>query len=151
MEFNSGVVFIKDNNTIANYYNNENKPDVSKYLEANVFLDTPGYTSKPYYKMYAIGNMGNDKKNIHIFHDTTNPKAKENGSNRTSYTNTNNGMKIEFDKGVKGANGFKGKDHYHIKNPSSTGKSDYYLDINGNPCPKNSTKSHIVIKKGGYK
>ena len=57
-------------------------------------------------------------------------------------------MKIEFDKGVKGANGFKGKDHYHIKNPSSTGKSDYYLDINGNPCPKNSTKSHIVIKKG---
>ena len=80
--------------------------------------------------------------------DTTNPKAEENGSNRTSYTNTNNGMKIEFDKGVKGANGFKGKDHYHIKNPSSTGKSDYYLDINGNPCPKNSTKSHIVIKKG---
>ena len=89
--------------------------------------------------------LGNEWK------DTTNPKAKENGSNRTSYTNTNNGMKIEFDKGVKGANGFKGKDHYHIKNPSSTGKSDYYLDINGNPCPKNSTKSHIVIKKGGYK
>ena len=75
MEFNSGVVFIKDNNPTINYYNNENKPDVSKYLEANIFLDTPGYASKPYYKMYAIGNMGNDKKNIHIFHDTTNPKA----------------------------------------------------------------------------
>lgn len=75
MEFNSGVVFVKDNNPIINYYNNENKPDVSKYLEANIFLDTPGYASKPYYKMYAIGNMGNDKKNIHIFHDTTNPKA----------------------------------------------------------------------------
>lgn len=75
MEFNSGVVFIKDNNTITNYFNNDNKPDVGKYLEANIFLDTPGYTSKPYYKMYAIGNMGNDKKNIHIFHDITNPKA----------------------------------------------------------------------------
>lgn len=75
MEFNSGVVFIKDNNPETNYYNDENKPDRAKYLNANIFLDTPGYAAKPYYKMYAIGNMGNDKKNVEIFHDVSNPKA----------------------------------------------------------------------------
>lgn len=75
MEFNSGVVFIKDNNPETNYYNDENKPDRAGYLNANIFLDTPGYAAKPYYKMYAIGNMGNDKKNVHVFHDESNPKA----------------------------------------------------------------------------
>lgn len=75
MQFNSGVVFIKDNNTETNYYNDEGKPDRAGYLNANMFLDTPGYTSKPYYKMYSIGNMGNDKKNADVFHDTSNPKA----------------------------------------------------------------------------
>ena len=75
MQFNSGVVFIKDNNTETNYYNDEGKPDRAGYLNANMFLDTPGYTSKPYYKMYSIGNMGNDKKNAEVFHDISNPKA----------------------------------------------------------------------------
>ena len=75
MEFNSGVIFIKDNNPETNYYNDENKPDRAGYLNANIFLDTPGYAAKPYYKMYAIGNMGNDKKNVEIFHDVNNPKA----------------------------------------------------------------------------
>ena len=75
MEFNSGVVFIKDKNPETNYYGEENKPDTATYLNANCFLDTPGYASNPYYKMYAIGNMGNDKKNVNVFHDTSNPMA----------------------------------------------------------------------------
>lgn len=75
MQFNTGVIFVKDNNATTDYYNDKGEPDTSLYLDANIFLDTKNYTSKPYYKMYAIGNMGNDKKNSEIFHDTENPKA----------------------------------------------------------------------------
>lgn len=75
MEFNSGVLFIKDNNKEANYVADDGSPSRDKYLAANVFADTPGYTTKPYYKQYSIANMGNDKKNVEVFHDTTNPKA----------------------------------------------------------------------------
>ena len=74
MAFNSGVVFVLDENTETNYIV-DGKPSSTAYTEANVFLDTRNYTSRPYYKQYAIGNMGNDKKNVEIFHDTTNPKA----------------------------------------------------------------------------
>ena len=75
MEFNSGVVFVKDNNSETKYVDDKGNPDRAKYLAANVFADTPGYVSKPYFKQYAIGNMGNDKKNIEVFHDIMNPKA----------------------------------------------------------------------------
>ena len=75
MEFNSGVMFIKDNNKNTKYTNDENIPDRSAYLLANVFADTEGYVSKPYFKQYAISNMGNDKKNRKIFHDVKNPRA----------------------------------------------------------------------------
>lgn len=75
MEFNTGVIFVKDNNTTVKYYNSSNKPDKAEYLKANVFLDTSNYTKKPYYKMYAIGNMGNDKKNSEIFHNIDNEKC----------------------------------------------------------------------------
>lgn len=75
MEFNTGVVFIKDNNPTITYYDNEGKPDRDGYLNANTFLDTNKYTDAPYYKQYAIGNMGNDKKNTNVFHDKTNPWA----------------------------------------------------------------------------
>lgn len=35
--------------------------------------------------------------------------------------------------------GFRGKDHYHWHNPSSTDKKiDYYLDKYGRPCGKGS-------------
>jgi hypothetical protein len=54
------------------------------------------------------------------------------------------GLTIRFDKGTKGAGGYGGKDHYHILNPNSTGKHDYYLDKLGNPVPKNSRASHIL-------
>ena len=64
--------------------------------------------------------------------------------NTTSRTFKKDGLTIRFDKGKKGAGGYGGKDHYHILNPNSTGKHDYYLDKHGNPVPKNSKASHIL-------
>ena len=75
MEFNSGVLFIKDNNKETSYIDDKGNPDRAKYLAANAFADTPGYVNNPYFKQYAIANMGNDKKNIEVFHDIMNPKA----------------------------------------------------------------------------
>ena len=80
MQFESGVIFIKDNNPKLDYYNNNGEPDRDGYLNANTFLDTLNYYDAnkkegKYYKQYAIGNMGNDKKNVNVFHDTTNPMA----------------------------------------------------------------------------
>ena len=64
--------------------------------------------------------------------------------NTTSRTYKKNDITIRYDKGIKGAGGYKGKDHYHILNPNATGKHDYYLDVFGNPVPKNSKASHII-------
>lgn len=65
--------------------------------------------------------------------------------NTTSKVFTNkDGLRVRFDKGNSDAGGYGGKDHYHVFNPNSTGKSDYYLDKNGNPVPKNSKASHII-------
>ena len=75
MEFNFGVIFVKDNNKTINYYDSSGNPSEPAYLKANVFLDTDGYTQAPYYKQYAVCNMGNDKKNVEVFHDIDNPKA----------------------------------------------------------------------------
>ena len=75
MEFNSGVVFILDENKETDWHDDKGAPSRADYLNANVFCETYNYTSKPYYKMYAIGNMGNDKKNSEVFHDVENPKA----------------------------------------------------------------------------
>ena len=75
MEFNSGVIFILDKNEKTDWHDDKGDPSRAKYLEANVFAETYNYTSKPYYKMYSIGNMGNDKKNVEVFHDIENPLA----------------------------------------------------------------------------
>ena len=75
MEFNTGVLFIKDNNTNIKYTADDGSPSRDKYLKANVFSDTVGYSTSPYFKQYAIANMGNDKKNIEVFHDVQNPHA----------------------------------------------------------------------------
>ena len=64
--------------------------------------------------------------------------------NTSSRTFRKDGLTIRFDKGKKGVGGYGGKDHYHILNPTSTGKHDYYLDKYGNPVPKNSKASHIL-------
>ena len=81
MEFDYGVVFIEDHNPNTSYFNDQNKPSSALYLNTNLFAyDLEGnrdtdYTNKPYYKLYAVGNMGNDKKNRSIFHDQNNEKA----------------------------------------------------------------------------
>lgn len=75
MEFNTGVVFIKDNNKNDNFIGADGNAQEGLFLQANVFSDVEGYAANPYYRQYAIGNMGNDKKNIEVFHDTENPKA----------------------------------------------------------------------------
>lgn len=81
MEFDFGVMFIEDHNANKNYTDANGKPDKSLYTSTNVFAyNTDGeldnnYVNNPYYKQYAIANMGNDKKNLAVFHDLKNPKA----------------------------------------------------------------------------
>ena len=78
--------------------------------------------------------------------DVTNPKMAANTTSREFY-DPKSGLKIRFDKGVDGANGFEAVDHYHVMNPNYTNKKvDYYLDIDGKPVGKGSKASHIVIK-----
>lgn len=65
MEFINGVVFFIDQNP--------NGLDSNVINSAkNVFGDTVGY-DKQTPMMYSIGNMGNSKENIEVFHDLTNP------------------------------------------------------------------------------
>jgi hypothetical protein len=47
----------------------ENTKDQNK--KNNIFGDTPGYINSPYPKMYSLANMGNSKKNVEVFHDTS--------------------------------------------------------------------------------
>lgn len=75
MEFNSGVIFVLDENSETDWHDDKGDPSRVEYLNSNVFSETYNYTSKPYYKMYSIGNMGNDKKNSEVFHDVENPLA----------------------------------------------------------------------------
>lgn len=65
MEFiNMGVMFVQDHNTMTN---------ATEGIDNNLFNDTPGYVSNPYYKLYSICNMGNSKKNKNVFTDSNNP------------------------------------------------------------------------------
>lgn len=68
MQFTNGVLFMIDRNTT---FNTEASAD-KKYN--NVFGEKSGYIANPYAKMYSLGQMGNSKDNIHVFHDVTNPK-----------------------------------------------------------------------------
>ena len=64
MQFYPGVLFIKDNNK---------KTTESNAVDNNVFKEIPGYVDEPYFKLYAVCNMGNSKKNTEVFHDLENP------------------------------------------------------------------------------
>lgn len=81
MEFDFGVMFVKDHNQETDYYNTDGKPDEAAYANTNVFAkdnngnEDKAYLNNPFYKQYAVANMGNDKKNIEVFHDIYNPKA----------------------------------------------------------------------------
>jgi hypothetical protein len=63
MQFINGVVFIQDNNKTV---------DSNNATSNNVFKEIPGYTTRPYPRMYSVGNMGNSKKNKEIFHGAGN-------------------------------------------------------------------------------
>ena len=65
MQFTSGVIFVKDKST---------ETGKATGVGNNVFCDTPGYVANPYPKFYSLGQMGNSKDNIHVFHDLENPQ-----------------------------------------------------------------------------
>lgn len=81
MRFESGVIFLLDRNPKFDYLDENGDPKSEICLKSNAFINPTNpdwernYASNPYFKMYAIGNMGNDKKNLNVFHDITNPRA----------------------------------------------------------------------------
>ncbi len=79
------------------------------------------------------------------WNEVTPDEMRENSNSRQF--ESGDGLKARFDKGEKGADGFKGKDHYHVSNPNATSKKDAYLDKNGKPVSKNSKASHIIPKE----
>ena len=70
MEFKPGIVFFKDRNKTKATDSNGVATD---YDTRNVFEDTEGYISNPYYKMYSVACMGNSKNNVEVLHDVSNP------------------------------------------------------------------------------
>ena len=92
------------------------------------------------------GSLPNDPKPLldDTWQDITPAAAK--GKGHMLLQDEETGLRIRFDEGEPGANGFKGKNHYHILNPDATGNSDLYLDKNGNPVRKGSKQSHILPK-----
>jgi len=93
---------------------------------------------------FSTNNLPKDPKELinNGWKDVT-PEGMAKNTKSREIIDPETGMKVRFDPGKPGANGFEGKDHYHVHNPNSTGKKDYYLDINGNPVPKGSKASHI--------
>ena len=87
-----------------------------------------------------------DKLTNNGWEDISHPNAKKNGHIELQEKST--GLRIRFDKKVKGAPGYKGKDHYHIYNPNATSNRNLYLDKSGNPTGRNSTASHILPEGG---
>lgn len=67
MQFTNGVIFMEDHNPT---YKTSGDYDAKNN---NLFGEIAGYISNPYPRFYSIGQMGNSKDNIHIFHDTSNP------------------------------------------------------------------------------
>jgi hypothetical protein len=70
MQFTNGVIFIKDRN--EDYDQKAADPKTN-----NIFGEVSGYMSTPPaerpYLFYSLGQMGNSKDNIQVFHDLDNP------------------------------------------------------------------------------
>ena len=75
--------------------------------------------------------------------DVTHPEQRANTLSR-EYLHTESNLRVRFDEGKPGANGFEGINHWHVMNPNSQGSRDLYLDVNGNPVARGSKASHIV-------
>ena len=68
------------------------------------------------------------------------------GPSRRTFKHKTKGITIHFDKGVEGENGWKGKDHWHIRNPNwkePDKRKGFYVDKDGNPVNDGSNASHI--------
>ena len=78
--------------------------------------------------------------------DITNDKMRQFSKYRV-YKDSKNNNEYEFHPGKTGENGWKGRDHYHWKNPQSKNDKDKYLDKNGIPVGKNSKESHLAPGK----
>ena len=113
MEFEMGVQFIKDSGTV---------PDASHFV---LFGDDK-------YHMYSIANMGNSKKNVHIFHDISNPnecciEINDNGADQMRMVNPKNLSYEDY----FAAENWGGKVYYGMrypdtKNPSQAIKNAWY-------------------------
>lgn len=113
-------------------------------MKINIQLFGGRGVSSGLYSFYLPKNPKKSKR----FEDITHPKQREN-SGKLTFKNKETGLEIEFHPKQIGKNGWKGIDHYHIKNPNSTGKNDYYLNRDGKPCPRGSKGSHLL--PGEYK
>ena len=87
-----------------------------------------------------------DKLLSHGWKEITRSEKQSNTTSR-DFIEPKTGLKVLFDKGDPSAKGFKAKNHYHVRNPESNKKGEYYLDKDGNPVPKNSKKSHLFPTK----
>ena len=72
------------------------------------------------------------------------PEGMAKNTSSREYIEPETGIRVRFDLGKPGANGFEGKDHYHIYNRDGSTKADYYLDVNSNPVAKGLRASHIL-------
>jgi len=106
MEFVMGVQFIKDSGEI---------PDDSHYV---LWGDNK-------YHMYSIANMGNSKKNVHVFHDLSNPnevciEVNDNNDDQMRMVNPNNlSYEDYFAEETWNGKKYYGMRYPDTKNPSS--------------------------------
>lgn len=68
MQFTNGVIFVTDKNQKV-----DDKKGITNNVFAEIVSNGKKYIDAPYAKMYSIGQMGNSKKNVHVFHDESNP------------------------------------------------------------------------------
>ena len=73
--------------------------------------------------------------------ETTHPSAGAIG--RRTFVDPKTRRIVEFDKGKPEEPGWRGQDHYHLRNPNSTGRFDRYLDKNGRAVRAGSGPSHL--------
>lgn len=106
MEFSMGVQFIKDGNEL---------PDDKHFT---LWGDDK-------YHMYSIANMGNSKKNVHVFHDLSNPNEccieVNNNTNALCLMNTTEGFDdVDWTGKIEGRDHSFGMRYPDVKTPSET-------------------------------
>ena len=77
-----------------------------------------------------------------LYQETSHPDAAAAG--HRTFENPDTGDVLRYDQSDPEEPGYGGQDHYHRSNPASDGKSDKYLDRNGQPVPDGSGPSHLL-------